>query len=349
MTRDEAYGALSDLIFRGFLTTELVLNGKSFIFKTVNDREFSIMKAYAGHPDKPDYNTRFNTLFIVHSLFLIDGENILSERRNQLSKLCDLFTAMPDVLFKKFFIEMNTVRSLSFEVLKYLEGFSYTDHSRRSWKTLCGGVPCDEAFTGIVGTKEMGLNAHQESWIQINRMLDEEALYNRELSNALLIASATNPKGTRKIRSQHDATTQAAEDRRKQLAEIGYKETTGRWSPEGWAAPVDTVEELLDELNRQMNGVKDKHDLFIEDYLKKLKEEADQKTKEAEERILAARGDAPAGVTSTQRVVTAEEMQDIMRKRSSSLVSVQSEDVASPEDQDKFLTKVGAKVLTSRN
>lgn len=349
MTRDEAYGVLSDLIFRGFLTTELVLNGKSFVFKTVNEREFSLMKAYAGHPDRPDYLVRFNTLFLVHSLFLVDGESILFERRNKLSELCEHFMTMSDTLFKKFFTEMNAVRSESFDVLKYLEGFSYTDHSRRSWKVMCGGVPNDEAFTGIAGTKEMGLNAHQESWIQINRMLDDEAQYNREFSNALLIASASNPKGTRKIRSQHDANLQSSEDRRKQLAEIGYRETEGRWSPEGWAAPVDTVEELLGELNRQMNGVKDRHDLFIEGYLKSLKEEAEKNAKEAEDRMLAARGDAPAGITSTQRAVTPEEMREILRKRSTSLVSVQSEDVASPEDKDKFLTKVGAKVLTSRN
>ena len=39
---------------------------------------------------------------------------------------------------------------------------------------------------------------------------------------------------------------------------------------EGWSAPVDTVEDLVAELNRQMSGYKDKHDRYIENCIGKI-------------------------------------------------------------------------------
>ena len=39
------------------------------------------------------------------------------------------------------------------------------------------------------------------------------------------------------------------------------------WSEENWSVPVDTTEELLAELDRQMAGLKDKHDRFIDAYM----------------------------------------------------------------------------------
>jgi len=50
----------------------------------------------------------------------------------------------------------------------------------------------------------------------------------------------------------------------------GNVDANAGWRPEGWATPVGTAEELLVELERQMAGQKDKHDLFIEGYLKSL-------------------------------------------------------------------------------
>jgi len=349
MDRNEAYINLTDLISKGFLTAEMEFSDKSFVFKTITEKEFDLAKILSGSPDRADHTVRFNTYFLSLSLFSLDGHNVLIRRNEELPELFEFFQSFPDKFFGSMVESTSQLRDDSYEVIKYLEGFSYTNRSRRLWNILGGKFPNCEEFTGIPGSSCMGLNVHQESWISINKMLDDEEEYNRSFSLALLISSASNPKGSRRIRSQHDSSVKSSEDRRMKLAEIGYIDET-KWSPDGWAAPVDTVDGLVSELERQMKGIKDKHDIFIEGYLRKLKENAENRVKEAKERIRQARIDSEeAFIEGSQRALTPEETRDMMKKRSKRIVSVRPEEQASQEDKDKFLSKIGNKVLTSRS
>jgi hypothetical protein len=229
-----------------------------------------------------------------------------------------------------------------------MEGFCYTSESRKKWKALRGLSPCSEEVTGIQGTSYIGLNIFQEDWMYLNRVLDEEEDYNREFSSALFIASASNPKGAKHTRNQHDSHIKNIEDRRKKLAETGYIDVKN-WSDSGWAAPVDTAEELVAELDRQMKGMKDRHDRFIEEHLKRIKEGAERKTREAEERIRASKRDYDMPpLTVTQRPLTAEETARLVYKKAPTSVVVPSEEYADQETQGKFLRKIGSKVLTAR-
>jgi len=50
--------------------------------------------------------------------------------------------------------------------------------------------------------------------------------------------------------------------------EIQKFNPTGLWSPNGWSVPVNTAVELVAELERQLAGFTDKHDIFIEEFIK---------------------------------------------------------------------------------
>jgi hypothetical protein len=348
MTVTEAYTALSDLIFKGFLTAELDIDGRSFIFKTINEKEFDLIKMYSGHPDEKNYQIRFNAYFLIYSLLIADNQNILMEREKNVKELYEYFLNIPEKLFSKILEDLNGLRLTAFEVTRYIEGFSYTDFSRNNWKVVRGGLPTSTDFTGICGTSNMGLNVHQESWILINRFLDEEEIFNREFCFAVMVASASNSKGARPIRNRHDTTVKTSEDRRKKLAREGYIDTK-KWSPDGWAASVDTAEELVAELERQMTGVKDKHDLFMEEYMKKMREQAERKTREAEERIRQARaGREGAFIEGSQRALSPEEAKALFTKKRPLNLEVVPDEEVSPEDKDRFMKKIGTKILTGK-
>jgi hypothetical protein len=346
MDRQEAYGVLADLIFKGFLTSELSIEDKALIFKTVNEKEFDLIKLYSGNPKNSGYQVRFNIYFLIFSLFMLDNQFILCTRNENLTELYNFFAGIPEKVFRKMMTRLNDVRIIVYDSLKYLEGFSYTNFSRNMWKSLRNNLPSSSEFTGIPGTSEMGMNVHQESWVMINRSLDYEEEYNKDFSLAVLVASASNPKGSRHIRSQHDSMTKGIEDRRKKLAQEGFIDTT-KWTPEGWAAPVDTAEELVAELNRQMTGQKDKHDIFMDNYLKKIREEAERKTREAEERIKRFQeGHDNVLIDGSQRALTVAETKELMNRKRPNTVMVADEEKTSPEDHEKFHKKIGARVLT---
>ena len=261
MFKDDAYCRLSDLIFKGFLFLKMEFAGHKIIFKTVNEKEQGLIKLKYGSSDNLDYNIDF----MIASLFMVDHENFLEKKEELYSKFFDLFSDIPYQLHKKIIEELGALKYNSYETFDFIEGFSFTEYSRRAWEVIGNSLPNKEEFTGVAGTEKIGLNLFQEYWIEINKVLDEEERYNKDFSLAILIASASNSKGARLTRARHDADVQNAKEKRQKIAQEGTSRKKIDWSQQGWAAPVDTAEELVAELERQMSGLKDRHDRFIED------------------------------------------------------------------------------------
>lgn len=348
MTRDEAYSVLSDLVFKGFLAYETQVSGHRFIFKTINENEFNLIRILSGDPNDDKMRIVFNIYLLMFSTVSVDGIWLLGENKDRNSNLFSLFWGLPWHVCNELIRKTNRIRGESYEALNFLEGFSYTEESRRIWKILGGRDPTADSFTGMIGTSRMGLNYHQQTWSYINGTLDEEEEYNNQFNFSLLIASASNPKGVRQIRNKHDSTMNHLLDRRKRLAQEGRVDKRD-WSEEGWAASTDTVEELVSELERQMTGKKDRHDKFIDGYLKKMKDKAEQRAQEARERILKAReGMEDVLISGKQEMVSPEEMERVLQKRRRTTVSVADEEQAKTEDRDRFVKKVSGRVLTAR-
>jgi len=350
MTRDEAYQILSDLIFKGFLTMGVDLIEKTLIVKTINDKEFDLVKIYSGLSSSKSYKVRFDINLMIYSLLIFNNENILVNREARIKDLYDFFSIIPTGIINKIMHEMLTLRVDAYDSLKYLEGFSYTEYSRKMWKILRGGFPNQDEFTGVPGTSQLGMNIHQESWVLINKVLDDEEDYNQQFGMATMITSASNPKGAKQIQAKHNAHIKTTEEKRERLALLGYIDTK-KWKPDGWASPVDTAEDLMAELDRQMNGIKDKHDIFMEKYLKKMRENADARAKRVKddyERVRKNKGEDGVFIDGEQRAMTADETKKLIKEIRPSVVKVQSEEEATPEDRERFLKKIGSKVLTSR-
>jgi hypothetical protein len=343
MTRDEGYQALGDLITKGFLTLKVDLGDNLLILKTINEKEYHTLRMLSISED----SKRFDLYYLAYSTLFLDNHSIISNRDKRLKSVVDFYSKMPAKICEKLLNELGGLRTVSFDSLKYLEGYSYTDDSRSKWLLCRGSFPNVEALTGIEGTTALGLNIHQESWMSLNRMMDDEEQYNRDFNMALFIASSNNPKGAKQVRGKHDAQKNTTEERRKKLAQEGYIDKKKKWTPEGWAVPVDTTEDLVEELERQMSGVKDKHDLFVARYLENLRNEATKRTQEAAEKIKAARTEGP-DFDGYQRALTPEEVEKYIHKNQPNPGLVSVLDGMGPEGRDKFVQKVGSRIITGR-
>lgn len=347
MIKEEAYQKLSDMVYKGFITMACGLSGISIVLKTVNEKEYDLVKLYSGVKDK-NYVSRFNMYYFVFSLFLVDGENILKDRDKKIKEIYEFLKNLPKELYLKISEELGLLRVSTEESVKFLEGFCYTSQSRRIWKLVKGKLPNSESLTGIPGTGQLGLNVYQENWILVNKMLDDEEAYDRDFSLAILVASASNPKGCRGISSKHDAHKQTNRERREKMASTGSSKEQ-KWKPTGWAAPVDTAEELVAELMRQMEGKKDKHDLFIEEHMRKVREKADQQTQEAERKLDIIRKkrkeEGGPSIISSQRVLSKKETDKLMSKKFNNLLLTPD---SKKEEKDRYFKKTGSKILTAR-
>jgi len=351
MIKDEGYQVLSDLIYKGFLLTGINVSGRLLVFKTINNREYQLIKLNAGSDKDKDYIYRFNMNYLIYSLFSLDGENVLLDRERLYRRSFDLFSRMPNVLCSAIFNELMVLRESSLMAVDFIEGFSFTDRSRRIWKFSQGNYPNSVELTGIPGTDRMGLNVYQENWVLINNMLDEEEKYNKDFSRSLFVASASNPKGVRSVRAKFDSNIQLIEKRRKKLAKMGSVKREA-WTPEKWSAPVDTAEELVAELNRQMEGKKDRHDLFIDKYMDEIKQRTEEKTKKIEDRLIEIRekrGKDTLPLSVEQRPLSSEEAEKLTSRKINNLMIVNDMVEEKQKSESRIYKKIGAKVLTGRN
>lgn len=349
MIKIEGYQALSDLIYKGFLLTGLSIGKDFFVFKTVNDREQRLIKVYSGQEDRA-YVNRYNLNYLIFSLFLVNGENVLLKREETYQELWNLFYNLPNILVRDILAELTKMRNSALEAVEFLEGFSYTDRSRRMWRSLANSFPSREEFTGIPGTSKMGLNVFQENWMLVNRMLDDEDRHNQEFSTAIFVASASNPKGVRSVRSKFDSNIQLTEKRRKKLAKLGSQKKQ-EWTPERWSAPVDTAEELVAELMRQMEGKKDKHDLFIDKHIEKIRKRTEEKTEQIKKKLEEARNRRPEDILAlsvAQRPLSPEEAEELKARKPNNLVIINDMKSEKQKEEDRIYSKIGSKVLTGR-
>jgi len=350
LLKNDAYRALSDLITKGFMSMHMDLKGVPIVFKTVNENEFELIQLYVG--SKEDL-FKFNTFFMAFSVLMVDGENILPDRDKTLKILYDFFYDLPTSVYGKVMDELSALKDDMFEASKYLEGFCYTDYSRVLWR-MRRNSPNREEFTGIKGTENLSINVCQSNWMLINQTLDHEEEHDNQFSLALLIASASNPKGVKSVKAKYDLSVQTAVKKRKKLAMEGSSPEKVQWTPESWAAPVDTAEELVAELERQMSGKKDKHDLFIEDYIRKIEEDQKLAEEREEERLAVYRQkikDEGFVLTGDHRALTPEETKEMLenaKNRHNNLVILPSDNIASSDDRSRYYKKIGSKILTGK-
>jgi len=107
MDRNEAYQLLSDLIFKGFLTSEMILDHKRLVFKTITEHELDLIRAYAGNSDRKGYQITFNIYFTLFSLFMVENQNILYQRTEKLPELFDLFAEIPEKVLITILTSLN--------------------------------------------------------------------------------------------------------------------------------------------------------------------------------------------------------------------------------------------------
>jgi hypothetical protein len=277
----EAYKNLEKIIMYGFLSVRISLYGHNLLIKSISDKEYSYLDMICSEGDI----YKLNLLNLAFCTVSIDGLNIIEDRNSFLEEVVAFYKQVPAILTEKIIRALNDLNRGYIESLSFLEGFCYSERSRNIWSIL--DVYNRSAYLGIKGIDYLGINSIQESWVYINKKLDDEKKYSAELNNTLLIVSATNQKGAKAIAKNYENQIQETKELRKEICKYGYDKKRveeNKKKREKWTAPLQSREDLVRELYRQMSGKKDKHDLFINGWVEKQKERAELAKRSVEEK-----------------------------------------------------------------
>jgi hypothetical protein len=283
---------------------------------------------------------------------MINGYNFLIDRNSNISKLISFYNNIAVTSVQNIMDSVNEVYKEYIDSLDFLEGFCYSDKSRVLWNIYKGSN--NVSLCGIEGIANLGINSTQESWIVINRQLDEEEEYNKDFRLSLMVASSMNGKGCQKIESQYDFHKRELEELRKDIIKYGYDKRRVLKSKEenkGWAVPLKTREDMVRELNRQMSGDKDKHDVFVDDWIKKQKEKVEETKRLSEEKQKIFRDKVSKDIDFTKmedsRMATPEEVKRLMKSKTIRGVDSPSDPLEKKYSTEDVLRKVSGTVIKS--
>lgn len=284
MKVSEAYENIERIIVYGFLSVRISYNGHDLLIKNISDKEYQQMQMLCSGRD------RMNFFSLAYSTISIDGYNLLENRNEGVEYAIDLYKKLPSVFVIKVVSAINELNQTYIDSLDFLEGFSYSARSRHLWSVI---DPNNRSiYTGIRGLDIVGINSVTESWIGINKKLDGEEEYGREFNNTLLIVGASNYKSAKMLSKNYENSLNELKELRTEICKYGYDKKRveeNKKKRDQWTAPLVSREDLVRELYRQMSGDKDRHDLYIDEWIKRQKIKAELASKNVEERQKAFR------------------------------------------------------------
>jgi hypothetical protein len=345
----EAYKLIDSIVAKGFLSEKISVGGHSFVLKNITDKEYGLLKDI--YPDEKSSETFLRKL--CYCIVFLDDINFLVRRKGGFFDVTSLLRKFPEPAIRRLLKAVNALNEVYIEAIDFLEGFCYTPRSRYLWRVL---DPYNrDAFTGIEGSNIVGLNSVQENWIAINKKLDEEEDYGKQFNMALMITSSNNHKSAKKISRNYDFHKKELDELRQEIAKYGYnkRRVEEQQRKAQWTPPINSREDLVRELYKQMRGEKDRHDIFIEQWIEKQRQKAEEAKKKAEQRQQDFRKkieEIDDLEREDSRPVSAEEIKKIMEERKNKKSENYMAAYEKSDQAERFMKKVSSRVIgPSRN
>lgn len=347
MNVTDAYRNLEKMISYGFLSVGMSYGSTSFIFKTINEKELELLKEY----DQSEDTSLSSMYTIALCTRVLNGRNLLKNREKYIPELVKLYRSLPANFIEEISYSISNLQKESIESAEFIEGFCYSTKSKYMWKVQNSYNMDSDRVYGVEGCNLLGVSYPKETWIIYNKSLEDEEKYYNDVKIALLISSAMNYKGSKESSTKLEASRKDLTDLRAEISKYGKDEYRFvEKSKTSWTAPLETREDIVKELNRQIRGDKDKHDLFIDKYLEELRIRTENQKKSMLEKQEAFKSVIVQNLDQEGSApISNEDMEKRLKNRRTNFLS----NVEDPEDmtfekKDRFLTKVSPRVIKGR-
>ena len=303
--RANIYGDVRELIMPGFLAHPVSINGARFVLRTLDASEWHLLR-YRTHGAKIQ---EFKAWAIAVSIWMVEGVVVSSDEDNlyDLSQLC---LSLPTSILEDLFGILGGLRRRMSTAAERAEAFCYESESRNLWRSEGGSFFNPSNHRG--GSRPR--NPIATLWVYFNQAEDEweEKTYAWDL--AKFIAGPHVPKGIKKLDSKDKKHAADLRDRRQRIMDRVYYEAKGivrkqkdlplqRKGTFLEYREAHTEEELQDEMKRWVAGIKDEHDLVIDDVKARIKYEREtRKQQEMERQAALASALEEEGITKSQLV-----------------------------------------------
>lgn len=341
----EAYNHLKEIVTKGYITLGISYKGFNIVLKSLTTSELDYLKIKNNVRQFDDIPILDRLIYSTHFL---NGVNFINKRKGEHEDLGELLSQLPVNFLRKIAQISDDLFIKFIESSEFLEGFCYTSDSSVLWKVFRASRYRNSGYGGSLDIID---NSVRDRWVMVNEHLEEEKEEELRMGHALFIASAFNPKGIKSASNSIKAKKEEKEKEREDLAKHGFSKRRVAENSKGdkWSKPLITSEDLVRELGRALRGEKDKHDLFIDEWMRRKDEAARKKQEEKdaaseafrknfEETSLDTEGTRKASPDDLAKIL------DISNGKGPSLSSYSSayEDVGKSES---LMKRIGSRIL----
>ena len=272
------YSRVEEILFKGFLSAYGEVAGVPVVFKTVNQLEYDQILLYARSFD-PELQIHLQECyFIAYSVFLFNRENVLEDRDAFVTQMVATLSDLPQSVLHSILESLQKLNKRAEVALRMVEAYSYGADSRQWWAMLKGNIPNQQ--TGM--SPVVGINLHQRLWYHFNLRDDLQESFDLDWTRSKFEASVHSGE-IKKIDSS---------DRTKKHDEYARRTTMYMTGHDGGVmqnqseikVSHESVDDLLGQLNRDMQGQKDFHDQIVSDHEKTVRERYLEKKAQTEAR-----------------------------------------------------------------
>jgi len=280
------YDDVRQLLNPGFLTNSVKVDDILLSLRTFNRADYFLLSNRAGAESRDVLDW-----IVASAVWMVDGQPVL-EDPSAVYQICQTSKRFPKVIKSDLLLVIENLRERMSKAMTYLESFLYEEESRFLWRIY--GTRINTA-TGVPGGERLGLNFLQESWIAYNEVEDQREQFQQKWLQAKLIASTMAPKGIKKLNNSDQAAQRQLDEQREEAQTQAYYQWIGR---EDLVRKTDsaggvyterysarTVEDLQEEYRKWCLGIKDEHDLIVEDYKAKIRAKIESERRKRQERI----------------------------------------------------------------
>lgn len=272
----EVYRDVEPMLFKGFIYLPATVNGINFVFKSLNHHEVEFLDLLDTDKSAKGQKHAYS-MFLAYGVLMIDGINVLPEREKLLPEIASAFDSFNEGARKVLIGKLSEINRRASRAVILTEAYATEMTSRLRWAQVKGVDLTSPAVTGLAGTERLGLNWGQLTWRAINYYEDLRETSEREWENAKFIASPMAGKGMSKVHAQdRQRRNREAEERatRKdkilRFALLG--EPLDKASGGATIVVARTVEDLTKQLERDLKGEKDWHDMVVEAHERRARE-----------------------------------------------------------------------------
>jgi hypothetical protein len=252
MYKANATEDLKEILTTGFLKCKTLIGDTPIILKSITPFEREAIEDRSWSKSDSERHLAA-VLTLCYGVYMLDGVNLLPYRDDVIQELKSRFLAVPEKTLEGVGVVIWWLNNRLRETTTEIEDFVDTPESSYLWEIF-------QHSNKIDGMDKVGLSIPTQYWVVAMTAKEQNKWIDAAHDIGIMVGSFFSPKAAKQLYQSKQAKEDNRQEERKLVRELKAREK----GPQQLTKPITTNEDLMEQLQNQVAGVRDEHDITVE-------------------------------------------------------------------------------------